>query len=312
MAGAGHKTASAAGQGCDWIAVDWGTTHLRAWAMDAGAQKLDMASSDDGMAGLSHDRFEPALIALIAPWLSADRCVPVITCGMVGSRQGWVEAPYRATPCAALPDATITPQVRDPRLRVQVVPGVSQNSPADVMRGEETQIAGFLALNPRFDGVICLPGTHSKWVHVSAAEIVSFQTFLTGEMFAALSHHTVLRHSIGDDWDDTAFDAAISDALSRPEKLAARLFTLRADGLLHGQSGAVARAKLSGALIGAELAAAKPYWLGQNIALIGAPDLCGIYARALMAQGATPVTLDSAPMTRAGLAAIRASTKDKA
>ncbi|SDX13690.1 2-dehydro-3-deoxygalactonokinase [Roseicitreum antarcticum] len=310
MAEAPHQQATDAGLGCDWIAVDWGTTHLRAWAMDAGAQALDQASSADGMAGLAQDGFEPALIALIAPWLSSDRCVPVIACGMVGSRQGWVEAAYRATPCTALADETTRPQVADPRIAVHIAPGISQNSPADVMRGEETQIAGFLALNPRFDGVICLPGTHSKWVQVSAGEIVSFQTFMTGEMFATLSRHTVLRHSVTEGWDDAAFDAALSDALSRPERLAARLFTLRADGLLHGQPGGVARAKLSGALIGAELAAAKPYWLGMNIALIGAPDLCATYARALNTQGATPVTLDSAPMTRAGLAAIRKQIED--
>jgi phosphonate metabolism protein PhnN/1,5-bisphosphokinase (PRPP-forming) len=94
------------------------------------------------------------------------------------------------------------------RLSVHVAPGLRQGKPADVMRGEETQIAGFLALNPNWDGVICLPGTHSKWVHISAGEVVSFQTFLTGEMFALLSQASVLRHGMqGDGWDDAAFDA---------------------------------------------------------------------------------------------------------
>jgi hypothetical protein len=73
------------------------------------------------------------------------------------------------------------------------------------MRGEETQIAGFLAQNPGFDGVLCLPGTHTKWVHISAGEVVSFRSFMTGELFATVGPHSVLRHSVGEGWDDAAF-----------------------------------------------------------------------------------------------------------
>ena len=140
------------------------------------------------------------------------------------------------------------------------------------MRGEETQIAGYLAQNPDFDGVICLPGTHSKWVHVSAGEVVSFRTFMMGEMFSLLAKTSVLRHSIAETgWDEETFLTTLDQPLSRPEQLAAKLFSLRAESLLHSQTGDTARAKLSALLIGAELAAAKPYWLGQPIALIGAP-----------------------------------------
>ncbi len=100
------------------------------------------------------------------------------------------------------------------------------------MRGEEVQIAGYLASNPDFDGVICLPGTHSKWVEVSAGEVVSFRTFLTGELFSLLSNNSVLRHSIGTGWDASAFEAAVSEAQSHPESLARSLFGLRAESLL--------------------------------------------------------------------------------
>jgi 2-dehydro-3-deoxygalactonokinase len=193
----------------------------------------------------------------------------------------------------------------DPRISVQIVPGLSQAKPADVMRGEETQIAGALLREPGFDGVLCLPGTHSKWAHVSAGEVVSFQTFMTGEMFALLSSQSVLRHGMGEGWDGAAFDEGVSDALSRPERLGAKLFSLRAEGLLNGLTPAAAKSRLSGLLIGTELAGAKPYWLGQNIRLIGAPALTAHYARALATQGVTAETLPATDCTLAGLVAAK-------
>jgi 2-dehydro-3-deoxygalactonokinase len=236
--------------------------------------------------------------------------MPVVACGMVGSRQGWVEAPYATVPCRPLPAALVAAPVTDPRIDVRVVPGVRQLDPADVMRGEETQIAGFLAAHPGFDGVICLPGTHSKWVHVSAGEIVSFRSFMTGELFELLATASVLRHTVGEGWDAEAFLQAVSDAMSRPESIAARLFSIRAEALLKGLEASVARARLSGALIGLELAGARPYWLGQDVALVGAPRLSAIYAAALQAQGVPTRAADGAAMTRAGLASARLVTME--
>lgn len=292
-----------------WIAVDWGTSNLRAWAMDSGGQVLAQATSDEGMGKLTRDGYEPALLRLIAPWLTARP--PVVACGMVGSRQGWCEAPYRTVPCAPLDRAALVlAPTTDPRLRVSIAPGLKQTQPADVMRGEETQIAGALRLMPSYDGVLCLPGTHSKWVHISAGEVVSFQTYMTGEMFALLSEASVLRHGMqGGGWDDAAFDAAVSDALSRPERLGARLFSLRAEGLIAGLSPQAARARLSGLLIGAELAAAKPYWLGQRVTLIGAEKLSAAYARALAAQGVEAQRLPATDCTLAGLASLAPMTE---
>lgn len=285
----------------DWVAVDWGTSNLRAYAMDAQGAMLAEAKSENGMGSLAPDAFEPALRAILAEWALPAPCT-VVACGMVGSRQGWQEAPYRAVPCDALSATPVRVSACGEDLQVYLLPGVKQDTPADVMRGEETQIAGFLSRSGDWDGVLCLPGTHSKWVHVSAGEIVSFRTYLTGEMFAALSEHTVLRHSLsGSDWDADAFDRALSDTLSRPESLASRLFSLRAADLLHGQSAGVARATLSGALIGMELAAAKPYWLGQRVALIGAGALSELYERALGAQAVAVERGIASDVTRAGL-----------
>lgn len=291
----------------EWIAVDWGTTNLRVWAMGHRGV-LAEAVSDDGMGRLDRDGFEPALLRLIGPWLQDGTRTEVVACGMVGSRQGWHEAPYRTVPCAPLDlVALVAAPTRDARITVRLVPGLKQTSPADVMRGEETQIAGVLALTPGYDGIICLPGTHSKWAHVSAGEVVSFQTFLTGEMFALLSQASVLRHGmVGEGWDEAAFDEGLSDALSRPERIGAKLFGIRAEGLIAGLSAAAAKARLSGLLIGMELAAARPYWLGQAVTLVGSEGLARSYARALRSQGVEPRILSGTEAVLAGLQAARA------
>ncbi|MBN8631353.1 MAG: 2-dehydro-3-deoxygalactonokinase [Rhodobacterales bacterium] len=287
-----------------WIAVDWGTSNLRAWAMGPDGCVLAEASSEDGMGKLTRDGFEPALLRLIGPWLAGR--APVVACGMVGSRQGWCEAPYRTVPCTPLDRAAeVLAPTTDARLRVTIAPGLKQTAPADVMRGEETQIAGALRLMPGYDGVLCLPGTHSKWAHISAGEVVSFQTFMTGEMFALLSEASVLRHGMqGGGWDEAGFEAGVSDALSRPERLGARLFSLRAEGLIAGLSPAAALSRLSGLLIGTELAAAKPYWLGQRVTLVGAERLSAAYARALALQGVEATRLSATDCTLAGLASL--------
>jgi len=284
-----------------WIAADWGTTNLRVWAMSAGGDVLATAQSDQGMGKLSPDAFEGALLDLVGDWLSAP--ATVIACGMVGARQGWVEASYEAVPAKPLGEAFTPAPTDHPNLDVHIIPGMMQSQPADVMRGEETQIAGFLARNKNWDGVICLPGTHTKWVHVSADEVVSFQTVMTGDLFAAITGHTVLRHSTREGWDDAGFAQGLDDAISRPERLAARLFALRAEGLLHGLADATARARLSGLLIGAELAATKPYWLGQQVAVIGQGNLAKLYVDALATLSVSATQVQNDAVTLAGLTA---------
>ena len=285
----------------DWIAVDWGTSRLRAFAMDARGAVLGKAQSADGMGTLSQADFEPALLRLITPWLDAGP-VTALACGMVGARQGWIEAAYQPVPCKPAESGLTRAPTEDPRLDMLILPGLSQVAPPDVMRGEETQILGILAANPDFDGVIALPGTHTKWAHISAGEVVSFQTAMTGELFALLAEKSVLRHSVGPgDPDRDAFDGAIAETLSRPERLAQSLFGIRAAGLLSDQADSVARGRLSGLLIGAELAATRPYWLGREIVIAGAPALSALYARALKAQGVSVTVENGDTLTLRGL-----------
>ena len=226
---------------------------------------------------------------------------------MAGARGAWAEAAYASVPCPPRPAAFARPPIRDPRLAVRILPGLSQDAPADVMRGEETQIAGLLAGEPGFDGVACLPGTHTKWAHVSGGEVVSFASYMTGEIFALLAGRSVLRKTVAaEGWSEADFLQAVEDGLARPERVAARLFGLRAEALLHDLAPERARARLSGLLIGAELAGARPYWLGRQVVLIGAATLAAAYRSALALGGLDARLADATGMTRAGLAAARA------
>ena len=289
----------------DWIAVDWGTSNLRVWAMQ-GDQVLAHSASDEGMSKLAAQDFEPALLRLIAGWLGAG-VMPVIACGMVGSRQGWREVPYRAVPCAPVQAGALAAVATlDPRISVQIVAGLKQSAPADVMRGEETQIAGSLAGLSGFDGVFCLPGTHSKWVGIAQGQVAGFRSFITGELFALLAEHSVLRHGLsGEGWDDAGFEQGVTEAFAAPLAGTAALFGLRAEGLLTGLASAAARARLSGLLIGAELVSARDFWANRPVVLIGAKALSGLYAQALGLQGIDCQSFDATACTLAGLSAAR-------
>lgn len=304
---------TAAGGKVAWVAADWGTTQLRLWLMAPDGRVLDERRAGCGMATMQPDGYEPALLGLLADVLPAEGALTVVCCGMAGSRQGWAEAPYAAVPCPPpSSDRATRVATADKRLRVYLLPGIRQDDPPDVMRGEETQIAGVLAAFPGFDGIVCLPGTHTKWAHVSAGEVVSFRTFMTGELFALLRDGSVLRHAVqGDGWDDAAFAAAVSDALSRPAAIAAELFAIRAAALLRDLRPEAARARLSGLLIGIELAAARPYWLGQEVRIVGEAGIAGAYRQALAAQGVAAPILPADAMTRGGLLAAHASLGER-
>ena len=294
-----------------WIAVDWGASNLQIWAMDDAHDFLAERSLTQDMGGLECMQFESALLQIIDEFLVAGRVTPVICCGMVGAKHGWVEVDYITVPSRP-PSGACATRVpsNDARIDVRIVPGMKQVAQPDVMWGEETQVAGFLREQPKFDGVLVMPGTHSKWVRISAGEIVSFQTFITGEIYALLAHQSVLKHSIAvTGWDDIAFEVALAETISRPESAAAKLFSLRAASLVGDQSAEVARARLSGLLIGLELAATRPYWLGQNLAVVAATNVGEIYAKALSLQGLQAQVYDARLMMRRGLIAAYSTMK---
>ncbi len=292
---------SAAGY-AEWVGVDWGTSRLRAWAMTAEGVRA-RAASDRGMAGLLRGGFEPVLLDLIGPWLAPRGRTPVIACGMVGAREGWVDAGYAAAPCAPCGEAPLQPApARDRRIDVHIIPGVKQDRPWDVMRGEETLVTGVLAGRPDFDGVFCLPGTHTKWVRVSAGIIRRFTTFMTGELFGLLAEQSVLRHVVSaSGGDQAAFLDAVDAGLARPEQAAGQLFSLRAEALIGALAPDSARARLSGLLVGMELAGTRRYWRDHDIAIVGNTPLGAAYAAALGANGRDATVLDAEMMAIDGL-----------
>lgn len=287
------------------IAADWGTSNLRIWGIDHRGQVIDTINNGKGMASLIPSEFEPYLISLIESWLPKEgnaKC-PIIICGMAGAKNGWKEAAYLKAPCPPINKKKIIQvETEDQRISVSIVPGIMQTAPPDVMRGEETQIAGYLSKNPDFDGIICLPGTHTKWVHISANEIVSFKTFMTGEIFLSLSERSILKSSVqSNDFDSTSFLEAFEDTYSNPALLSSKLFGLRAADLLENTSTKFLKSKLSGYLIGCELAGAKSYWLGQNIIMIGNNDLCILYQKALKKLGINTTIESTQNVTLNGL-----------
>lgn len=288
-----------------WFAVDWGTSNLRVWAMDAHDQVLKSYKSNQGMLALSGAHaFEAELLGLIDQDLSPGKN-QILACGMVGAKQGWIEAPYVAAPCPP-PGAENAIQVPclDLRLSVRILPGVKQTEPADVMRGEETQLAGFLSENPGFEGTILMPGTHTKWVMIEGGSIRSFCSVMTGELFALLSEQSVLKHSVTTTEDDSdAFETGVQDNFNDPAGLMGRFFALRAADLVAGQSAAKARSRLSGLLVGAELRAMAHEWQSKPIALLGRTAAAQQFERALTLLGGDYRVYDTETLTLAGLTA---------
>ena len=287
------------------IAADWGTSNLRVWGMDYQGNVINKITDGKGMSSLKPSEFEPHLIDLIGNWLPKEgnaKC-PIIICGMAGAKTGWKEAAYLKAPCPPVnKEKIIQIETEDQRISVNIIPGIMQKSPPDVMRGEETQISGYLSKNPNFDGIICLPGTHTKWVHISAGEIISFKTFMTGEIYQTLSKHSILKDSVkSNDFDFIAFLEAFEDIYSNPALISSKFFSLRAIDLLENTSTKFLKSKLSGYLIGSELAGAKSYWLGQNIVMIGNDDLCILYEKALKKLGLNTTIENAENITLNGL-----------
>lgn len=291
------------------IALDWGTTSLRAYKLAAGGEVLEQRSLSSGIMQLPSgprtvagqvctDGFELAFDEACGDWLDAQPGLPVIACGMVGSAQGWREAPYCDTPANVANLGHSLQVIRSLRgVDVHIVPGVIQRSRLpNVMRGEETQVLGALHSLPNEAVLIGLPGSHSKWVEVADGCIVHFDTFMTGEIFAVLSDHSILGRTQQRDvaFDGVAFDRGVQVALSADGEIGplSTVFSARSLGLT-GELGASAQADyLSGVLIGHELTALAAVQRQRRnsvplptVLLIGNSQLCARYQRALDACG---------------------------
>lgn len=301
------------------IALDWGTSSLRAFRLTPEGGIDARRAAPKGILAVPPGGFETALMEIAGDWLAEAPNAPLLLSGMVGSRQGWIEVPYALAPADA--DALLAKAVRhslrDGRQAI-FLPGVTcqRDGVPDVMRGEETQIIGALALAGLADGQLCAPGTHSKWVTVAGGAIQDFATFMTGEVFALLRDHSLLGRGFLRDGDgrlqiapaDQAtegFRRGVERAFADPSLLRS-LFSTRSLGLFDRLPALALPDYLSGLLIGAEVAAALPSGGAMSVPVIASADLTERYGLALALRGhhARPISGEAA--AAAGLAAFAA------
>lgn len=300
----------------EWVAVDWGTTNLRAWGISARGEVVFTRQSDQGMGRLEPSQYPDTLLTLLAGELpQVGVPIDVLICGMAGARQGWIEAPYVDAPAelTGIGFGAVSPTMTDARLAPRILPGVCQKlaGAEDVMRGEETQLLGLSALVPGFAGTVVMPGTHAKWAELDRSRLLSFESAMSGELFDVLRTHSVLRHSFGGETEgperEEGFTSGAESGLAAPQKLSALLFKVRAASLLSGKSSAWCAGYLSGLLIGAEIGGHRELLGDTEVMLVGSVALCALYARVLEMAGATSRTIDSTEATLAGLKAARAA-----
>jgi 2-dehydro-3-deoxygalactonokinase len=240
------------------IGVDWGTSTLRAFLLDADGTIIDRREGPHGILTVKDGDFASVLAAEIGSWL-ADTSVPVLMSGMIGSRQGWVEVPYLDVPVDVADLAAALVSVPFDEAEVRLVPGISDTTGAmpDVIRGEEAQVFGAMARLAVDAGRFVLPGTHSKWVEAAGGSMAGFATYMTGEVYAAMRGHTILGRLMKDGKDSPrAFEAGVRDGAKAgmPGALLHRLFGARTAGLFDRFGPGELPDYLSGLLIGAELA----------------------------------------------------------
>lgn len=289
-------------------AVDWGTTRLRVWLLDRSGAPLAERRGDDGLITAQKAGFSNVLEGHLAALKTPDD-LPVVICGMAGSRQGWIEAPYVDVPSSINAILKGAARIPDQKWDVRIVPGLAQRltDRPDVMRGEETQLAG-AGLPASGTHTVCMPGTHSKWVSVKDGTVAGFGTWPTGELFSVLAEHSILRHSLGEKpaniaADDPVFRQSCETALGDGGDILSRLFAIRAGGLLHGLDATDAAATLSGLLIGAEIASARQRYVatGGEITLVASGPLGVLYGAALGLAGLAIKPVDADDAVRAGL-----------
>lgn len=295
------------------IGLDWGTSSLRAYLLGPDGVR-DRRESPHGLRALPEGGFPAAFAGAVAGWPAG---APVLMAGMVGARTGWREAPYVAIsgPGAGLADlaAGLVDMTDLAGRPAWLVPGVSDPAGPDVMRGEETQLVGAAAHSG--DGIVVLPGTHSKWATLRGGRIAGFRTAMTGELFAALTRATILADTLeapasaADEMAGFEQGLAAARALAAPGDLLSALFAIRARVLFGALPARQVGGCLSGLLIGAETAANLPSGgTAAPVRIVASPDLAARYARALDAAGA-PSRILPTDLAAAGLAALAAAAR---
>lgn len=290
------------------IGADWGTTNFRLFLYDHDGNVIARRNANLGLKNLGETSFEEALRGVLTGEFSGLEHLPFLLSGMVGSRQGWAEAPYAASPAdlGALVSGIVQAPSED--LDVAIVPGLYAESPGtgllNVMRGEEVQIFGVLETDPQ-DGFMVLPGTHSKWALIRDRQVQSFSTHMTGEMFQVLKAHSILGILMRDAIeDDTTFLKGVERGMYNRAFLSV-IFSVRTEGLFNNIAPEHLSTYLSGVLIGAEIIAELERHGSAPVRLVGDGALVRLYEKALAFAGFKSITrCDGSAAAEAGLWAV--------
>lgn len=294
------------------LAVDWGTSSLRGAWLDARGQAVEERSFARGILTVAPGEFPAVFEACFGDWMKTPDALCLMS-GMVGSKQGWLEAAYCTCPAGFEEVAAKLAWVEPGRLAI--VPGLVCEHDGlpdvkrleripDVMRGEETQIFGALQLLGLQEALVVLPGTHSKWVRVQAGRIQSFSTFMTGEFFALLRQHSILSRTLpasDGEFDSEAFEQGVTLAL-RSNSLLHTAFSTRTLSLFDRLPAAALPSYLSGLVIGEELRA-QTLQPNTDVVVIGSEALTQRYQSALALRDIAAQRIGS-EATWAGLWAI--------
>ena len=301
--------------GRDFIAINWGSSNFRAYLLDDTGLVQDAFAEPAGITSLGRDGMAAQIERLLQRWPDAPT---MYACGMVGSNVGWEEVGYAECPigldglAANLHPTTIAGRV------MQIVPGLTcrraSDGAPDIMRGEETELFGLLATSrlPR-DGIVALPGTHSKWVRIVGGRVMEFMTSMSGEIFDRLTAAGMLASIVAAPASTgTAFTMGARAGSDRVLGLGTQLFGVRAKVIRKDLARDDAASYLRGLLIGAEIADARALYPmdGDNVVtLVGAAPVCALYADALAGLAIRSTAVDAADATAQGFAALHAATK---
>jgi 2-dehydro-3-deoxygalactonokinase len=287
------------------IAVDWGSTNRRAWALGPDGRALADRADSQGLLAVQDRRFAASLESFLGDWIGAG--IPVVIAGMAGSRLGWAEVPYVAAPADLAELAQHLMKVgRIVGSDCWIVPGMSIDSATqpEVMRGEECQILGALLERQENGGVFVLPGTHSKWARVTSRRLVDFRTYITGEMFNLLRQSgTLAQLMTGDAEDKNAFARGVLAAGDNAQLLN-RLFSVRSLALFNRMDGASLPSYLSGLLVGAEMRDALAAWpdcVKDGVTCVGSPTMLARYGAAAALLGLAMHGIDNKEVLPAAL-----------
>lgn len=287
------------------VAVDWGTTSFRAWLLARDGSVLAESRGPEGMTHCVTSGFEAVLRAHLVT-LAAPASLPILICGMAGARQGWVEAPYVDAPTRLTDFAARAVSVPNGFADIRILPGIAQRDALapEVMRGEETQLIGLG--DHAGHQLVCMPGTHSKWVVLEDGWLKRFATAMTGELFGLLSQHSTLAFAIDTDVrfdaDAPAFLGALDKATKDSGLALSGLFGVRAAQLLGFETRSDGAAHLSGLLIGAEILAARQNFPDHTeVTLVASGAVADLYRMALQRAGLGVRHVDADHAVRQGL-----------